>query len=466
MTRTTFHEVMAGTVRLGGHDGDERPMRLELGADLPEVFRPWGDTSGTLRGRVEVPGWADDRRALGTLRVAPIAARRIRYRLDFTDAGGRALHLDGWKSISYRRPLRSMTRLPATITDDAGRVVGEARLRFDARHDLAAFLLGFRLRGEEPTEALDPPPDLLRSRWRGQAGRLEVWYTTLTDPATGTGVWIHHELVAPDDGRDAYAHGWAAVFPPGEEPVLERFGPHPWDPDGSAAFAVPGVSLNTDALRGRAGALEWDLTAREGGAPLFTFPRWAWRREALPAAQVVAAPSAVFSGTVRHGDRVLDVREAPGATARIYGHGNAKRWAWLHADLGGGDVCEVVAAVSTRPGLDRLPPLPFVRLRVDGADWPAGGGLLAATRMRARIGLPSWTVSGRSGDRMIRVEVTQPPGETVAVGYTDPDGSRAVCHNCERADAVITLLRRDGRNWRPDRRWHLDGTAHAEVGLR
>jgi hypothetical protein len=458
VTRTTFHEVMAGTVRLDGH---ERPMRLELGVDLPEVFRPWGDTSGTLCGRIEVPGWADDRCARGTLRVAPIAARRIRYRLDFTAGDGRPLHLDGWKSISYRRPLRSMTHLPATITDDAGAVVGEARLRFDARHDLAGFLMGFRLRGGPPP---DLPPDLLRSRWRGQAGRLEVWYTTLTDPATGTGVWVHHELVAPRDGRAAYAHGWAAVFPPGEDPVLGRFGPHPWEP--SPAFTVPDVSMDAGALRGRAGALSWDLTAREGGPPLFTFPRWAWRREALPAAQVVAAPSAVFSGTVRHGDRVLNVRDAPGATARIYGHGNARRWAWLHADLGDGDVCEVVAAVSTRPGLDRLPPLPFVRLRVGGTEWPAGDALLAAPRMRARIGLPSWTVGGRSGDRMIRVDVTQPPGETLAVDYTDPDGSRAVCHNSERADAVITLLRRTAGRWELDRRWRLDGTAHAEVGLR
>jgi hypothetical protein len=231
-------------------------------------------------------------------------------------------------------------------------------------------------------------------------------------------------------------------------------------------YGVPGVEVTGERLRGRAGEVSWDLAVSGGGEPLFTFPRWAWRRELLPAAQVVPAPAAVFDGTVRCGERVIEVRAAPGATARIYGHGNAKRWAWLHADLGDGDVCEVVAAVSTRRGLDRLPPLPFVRLRVGGVDWPAGDGLLAATRMRARIGLPSWTVSGRSGDRMIRIEVTQPPAETLAVDYADPDGSPAVCHNTERADAVITLLHRSGRRWDVDRRWHLDGTAHAEVGLR
>ena len=494
MTHTTFSEVMEGTVRLGGK---ERPMRLELDADLPEVLRPWGDAEGSLRGRVRVPGWADDPGACGTLRVAPIAARRIRYRLDFTTSDGRAMHLDGWKSVSLLRPLRSMTHLPATIRDDSGEIVGEARLRFEVRRDLAAFLTGFRLRtAPSPTGETTAVTDdaggttgegggLLRSRWRGQAGRLEVWYTTLTDPATGTGVWIHHELVAPSDGRAPYAHGWAALFPPGESPVFGRFGPHPWTP--SPAFAVPGVAFRPtrppatpeprslaarppggagSRLAGEAGPLSWDLEGSGGGAPLYTFPRWAWRRELLPAAQLVPAPGEVFDGTVRCGDQVLDLRSAPGATARIYGHGNARRWAWLHADLGGGDVCEVVAAVSTRRGLDRLPPLPFVRLRAGGVEWPGVDGLLAATRMRATIGLPSWTVSGRSGDRMIRIEVTQPPGGTVAVDYADPDGSPAVCHNSERADAVITLMRRVGKRWELDRRWHLDGTAHAEVGLR
>jgi hypothetical protein len=309
-----------------------------------------------------------------------------------------------------------------------------------------------------------PADELFRTRWRGQAGRLEAWYTTITDPATGTGVWLHHELVAPTGGGVPHAHGWAAVFPPGGPPVLGRFGPDEWVPSGG--YSCASAEVTPDGLRGRAGELSWELAASGGGAPLYTFPRWAWRSELLPAAQIVPAPTATYDGTMRHGDRVLQLVAAPGGTARIYGHGNGRRWAWLHADLGGGDVCEVVAAVPARRLLSHLPPLPLVRLRVDGTDWPACDPLLAGLRMRATIGVPSWTVHGRAGRRMIRIKVTMPPGETLTVDYDDPDGRTPVCHNSERADAEITLLRRDGRRWKPARQWRLDGTAHAEVGLR
>ncbi|MGI8336157.1 hypothetical protein ACRYCC_39965 [Actinomadura scrupuli] len=478
---TIFREVMEGTIRLAG-ESLERPMRLELAADLPRVLTPRGDTEGPLTGRVRVPGFADDPEGTGLLRVAPIAGRQIRYRLDFGAADGRRLHLDGWKSVSYRRPVRSMTLLPATVTDADGTVVGEATLRFHVRRDLARFLASFRFpapSGEPPAPAREPSGSSgefsdpsggrgelphLRSRWRGQAGRLEVWYTTITDPATGTGVWLHHELVAPAGGGPARALGWAAVFPPGGPPVFGRFGPDDRRP--GPGFAAGDVEVTGDRLTGAAGGLTWDLRRTGGGPTLYTFPRWAWERELLPAAQIVNAPAARFDGTVRFGDRVLELAGAPGGSARIYGHGNARRWAWLHADLGDGDVCEVVAAVSTRPGLDRLPPLPFVRLRVGGAEWPSGDPLLAALRMRADVRLPTWTVRGRIGDRRLRIEVTQRPEETVSVDYADPDGAPAVCHNSERSDAVITLQRRTGGHWAVEREWRLAGTAHAEVGFR
>lgn len=307
------------------------------------------------------------------------------------------------------------------------------------------------------------PVDLHRKRWDGRSGRLEVWYTTATDEATGTGLWLHHEVVSPTDGAPAYGHGWAAVFPPGRPPTYERFGPHPVEPS-TPGFAVPDVTAGQDSLHGKTGRLSWDLAVGDGGAALYTFPRWAWQNDVLPAAQVVARPTARVTGQVRVDgeDRVVD---GPGASARIYGHGNAERWAWLHADLGGGDVLEVVSAVSRRAGMRHLRPLSFVQLRVDGREWPRHP-LLAAPLFRAEPALPEWTVTGVAGRHRLTAQVRLDPAESLALDYRDPDGSPAVCTNSERASAVIVLERWDSRQWTVRRRWHLDRTAHAEVGTR
>jgi hypothetical protein len=125
----------------------------------------------------------------------------------------------------------------------------------------------------------------------------------------------------------------------------------------------------------------------------------------------------------------------------------------------------VVAAVSTRPGLNRLAPLPFVRLRVDGTDLPASP--LAPLRLKAELGLPRWSVRGRlNAGQAVAITVVQNSEETVRVDYTDPDGTQAICHNSERANATIRLFHRLNGRWSVDREWHLTATAHAEVGLR
>ena len=128
-------------------------------------------------------------------------------------------------------------------------------------------------------------------RWRGQRGRLEVHYLTATDTATATGLWLHHEVVAPVDG-DPYAHGWIGVFPRDSAASYTRFGPSPAKPlnDGTL-FASPDAVMTTTAARGHTGDLQWDLHWSADATPLWTFPRWAWRRHALPAAQVLPIPT-------------------------------------------------------------------------------------------------------------------------------------------------------------------------------
>ncbi|MGZ6764144.1 MAG: hypothetical protein ACXVEH_12225 [Nocardioides sp.] len=310
-------------------------------------------------------------------------------------------------------------------------------------------------------------PQHLGSRWDGRPGRLEVWYSSLTDPATGTGVWLHHELVAPSDGAPAYAHGWVCVFEPGAPPLLRRFGPEPWAHP-AVGFACGEVTYD-GRLAGRAGEVSWDLASEHAGAGpervLHTFPAWSWRRQVLPAAQVVPRPTGRYTGTVRVGGRELVLRDAPGADARIYGHGNGRRWGWLHADLGDGEACEVVAAVSMRLGLDRLPPLPLVRLRLADGDWP-GDPLVTALATSARLRRDGFEVEGRLGrlgplgGRRVRVRVDLPEVETVEVDYRDPDGAALLCRNSLRADATVEVV----RGGTVERAWRLDGVAHAEVG--
>jgi hypothetical protein len=295
-------------------------------------------------------------------------------------------------------------------------------------------------------------------RWRGQPGRLEVWYATLSDPVTRAGLWLHYETVAPTStsAGEPYAHGWASWFPADGPPHTERFGPEPVAPaTGSDWLTVADARIALGELAARAGLLTYDVNWTDSGRPLWTFPRPAWERELLPGAQVVLAPTAQFTGSLRVGDTGHRIDGWRGAVAHIYGHGNANRWGWMHADLGDGDVLEVVSAVSRKAGLRRLSPMAFVRFRIDGKDWPAG--IFPSVRMHTTLGLPQWQLKGRIAGRRVLIRVDQPAQRCVSLDYTDPDGATAVCTNTEQADVHVEV---------DDRRWSIIGTGHAEVGLR
>lgn len=302
-------------------------------------------------------------------------------------------------------------------------------------------------------------------RWRGQPGRLEVWYATATDRATGTGVWVHHERIAPTEG-EPYAHGWAALFPPGAPAVVERYGPEPYgDPSEGQWFSSASAAVGQGRFRGTAsaGAATWDLTWTAAEDPMWTLPKRMWAKELLPSAHVVLAPKAAMRGSLAVAGQQLDL-EGTGAVAHIYGHGNAQRWGWLHADLDDDTSLEIVAAVARRPGMRTLPPLAFVQLRRNGSDWPRDP-LLAAPLFRTRLSTESWRVRGIVGRQRLTVIVNQPKDRCVVLDYADPNGDPAVCTNTERADVDVRLDKWRGR-WITEAEWSLEGTAHTELGTR
>src|SRR3954451_341872 len=60
-------------------------------------------------------------------------------------------------------------------------------------------------------------------RWDGRPGHYEVWYATLTDPRTATGVWLRYALRAPlVAGEQAECALWLAAMTPGGERYARR----------------------------------------------------------------------------------------------------------------------------------------------------------------------------------------------------------------------------------------------------
>ncbi|WP_327136395.1 hypothetical protein OG585_45170 [Streptomyces sp. NBC_01340] len=158
---------MLGRVRLADEDGD-RPVRLDLLARADAVLLPHRTTRAHVSGRVRIAGRANDAEAEGELEIAPLSRRRIRYRITFA-MEGRRLTLDGWKSVSPKRPLASLTVLPYTLYED-GDCVGEGTLRFPLATGLLPFLASFRF----PRTAASPADRHLTSRRDGTPGRTEA----------------------------------------------------------------------------------------------------------------------------------------------------------------------------------------------------------------------------------------------------------------------------------------------------
>jgi hypothetical protein len=138
----SFVETMRGWMR--GDGMPDFPVSFELAAI--NVRRGHFE----VRGLVAAPPFAAETPARGTLKMG---LGSIAYHLEFARDGKRYC-LDATKHPTVLAPLRSMTRMNATIADEAGRVVASGEMRFEAR-DLAAFVASWLPTSKEARHRLD-----------------------------------------------------------------------------------------------------------------------------------------------------------------------------------------------------------------------------------------------------------------------------------------------------------------------
>lgn len=319
-----------------------------------------------------------------------------------------------------------------------------------------------------------------RLRWAGNPGHYEVYYLTLTDRATGVGVWIRYTMLAPLErtGQPPTCALWFALMDPrpGRPPVLAHKGTFSIEQLQARGdpfeIRLADAVLSDGSMVGSLGDCSWELRwdpapqAYEPVRPLLGRLGLARTVFVLPHADVRV------SGWVAAASERIELTAVPGGQAHLWGSEHATSWAWAHCnDLTSeegqplsGTFFDGVSALVTRFGRQLGPNTPVVGCF---ADRP-----LRSTSPRRLLGNASrfdvegWSFEARDGARRLVAQIRPVREQLVGVTYHDPDGREAYCYNSETASAQVELFERTGRDWRLSERLASDGRCHFEFGTR
>lgn len=317
-------------------------------------------------------------------------------------------------------------------------------------------------------------------QWNGDPGHYEVYYLTLTDPATGVGVWIRYTIVAPLPGAgEPSAALWFLAMDP-------RRGGRPFARKQTFPIAELGADADPFALRiggatlasdGTAGALRdasWELRyepCERGYEHVHPILR---RSGIAKTILVLPQPDLTITGTVGFAGERLPITGARGGQAHIWGSKHASCWAWVHCndfttpegEPVPGAFVDGVSVLLPRFGREVGPSTPVVG-RIDDRDFNSTAPLRVLANA-STYALTGWRFEAVDGDRRLVGEVDADRDQLAGVTYHDPDGELAYCYNSEVASMRLLVYEKSRQvgGWAHRRTLVSEGRAHFEYAQR
>jgi len=300
---------------------------------------------------------------------------------------------------------------------------------------------------------------------------------------TQVGFWIRYTMVAPlpETGEEATCSLWLCAMDPAD-PARNVGVKSSLPASGLHAHREPFRLEVGDAWlsdEGMAGAIEqdgkryaWELSWRPH------LPAYGHVHPLLRAAKLAKTvlflphPDLEVTGSVTLGERRIDVAEARGGQAHLWGSKHATRWAWVHCNdfvAWDGDArpdtfVDGVSVFVPRFGRELGPNTPVVG-RFGGTDIHSINPM-AVRSNPSDFGPEGWRFEARGHGIRIKGAVTARREDLVGVTYHDPDGELAYCYNAEVADMRVDVLHKSSRSWKRVDQLRADGTAHFEYAQR
>jgi hypothetical protein len=318
-------------------------------------------------------------------------------------------------------------------------------------------------------------------RWDGRPGHYEVYYVTLTDPATGVGAWIRYTMLAPEDPAEpATSSLWFLAMDPRPDgrTVVGRKATYPSerlraqrDP---FELTIGDARITDTGMRGAFEDVSWDLRWTPAGRAYAPVSPLLHRLGLAGTAFVVPHADLTIDGELSIAGERLELFAARGGQSHVWGSKHARSWAWVHCndlrtlddDPVAGAFVEGVSATVPRFGRELRPNTPFVG-RIDGRDFRSTSPARLLSNQSA-YGLAGWRFEVVGGARKLIGEVDADRDQLAGVTYHDPDGEPAYCYNSETATLRLDVYERSRQvgGWAHKQTLVAPGRAHFEYAQR
>ena len=278
------------------------------------------------------------------------------------------------------------------------------------------------------------------------AGHYESYFLRANHPQRPLAFWIRYTFFSPR-GRPAEAGGevWAVMFD-GERGAITAT--KDCFPLAACSFTASGLDMAIGAARldgsslsgSTGGRLRWQLGYSAPQPPLLLQPEAMVAGSFPKAKALVAAPGAIFTGSLQVDGAALDIDGWVGSQNHNWGsrHTDSYAWGQVAGFDDGPEVFLECATARLKVGPFWTPPLTLVVLRIGLQEFSLNS-LAQAVRTRAQFGFFHWEIDARAKDVRIRISMHAERAAFAGLRYPNPPGGVKTCLNSKLASCVLTI---------------------------
>jgi hypothetical protein len=204
---------------------------------------------------------------------------------------------------------------------------------------------------------------------------------------------------------------------------------------------VGGSVLGPDALRGKAGAIEWELSYAGDQRPLYLLPARMYEGGFPKAKSLVGTPLATYHGRITVAGRPIDVDGWLGSQNHNWGSRHTDHYAFGQV-AGFDEVPDSFLEVTTaRAKLGPLwtPFLTLLVLRHRGKEYSLVS-MRQALRAQGKFGFFFWDFASSTSEVRIVGHITAAASAFVGLRYANPPGGFKDCLNTKIASCELVVV--------------------------